>query len=57
MITVGLTGSIATGKSEVAKLLSGAGIPVFDSDAEVHDLYADGKTVELDWENISRSGC
>jgi dephospho-CoA kinase len=47
MITVGLTGSIATGKSEVAKLLSGAGIPVFDSDAEVHGLYADGQTVDL----------
>ena len=47
MITVGLTGSIATGKSEVAKLLSGAGIPVFDSDAEVHVLYADGQTVDL----------
>ena len=43
MISVGLTGSIATGKSEVAKLFSGAGIPVFDSDAEVHDLYVDGK--------------
>ena len=47
MITVGLTGSIATGKSEVAKLLSGAGIPVFDSDTEVHDLYFDGKIVSL----------
>ena len=47
MITVGLTGSIATGKSEVAKLLSGADIPVFDSDAEVHGLYADGQTVGL----------
>ncbi len=47
MITVGLTGSIATGKSEVAKLLSGAGIPVFDSDAEVHGLYADRQTVDL----------
>ncbi len=57
MITVGLTGSIATGKSEVAKLLSGAGIPVFDSDAEVHDLYVDGKIVGLIGRDISRSGC
>jgi dephospho-CoA kinase len=40
MITVGLTGSIAAGKSEVAKLFSSAGIPVFDSDAEVLGLYA-----------------
>lgn len=44
MISVGLTGSIATGKSEVVKLFSAAGIPVFDSDAEVHGLYAQ-KTV------------
>lgn len=27
MITVGLTGSIATGKTEVAKLFAAAGIP------------------------------
>ena len=47
MTTVGLTGSIATGKSEVAKLLSNAGIPVFDSDAAVHELYAEKKTVAL----------
>ena len=47
MITVGLTGSIATGKSEVAKLFSTAGVPVFDSDAEVHELYAENTTVDL----------
>ena len=47
MITVGLTGSIATGKSEVAKLFSTAGVPVFDSDAEVHELYAEKTTVDL----------
>lgn len=47
MISVGLTGSIATGKSEVAKLFSAAGIPVFDSDAEVHDLYTEGTTRDL----------
>lgn len=47
MMTVGLTGSIATGKSEVAKLLSGAGIPVFESDAAVHNLYADRQIVGL----------
>jgi len=44
MISVGLTGSIATGKSEVAKLFSAVGIPVFDSDAEVHDLYTEKAT-------------
>ncbi len=36
---LGLTGSIASGKSETVKLLREAGIPVFDSDAEVHSLY------------------
>ncbi len=46
-MSVGLTGSIATGKSEVAKLFSAAGIPVFDSDAEVHSLYAEKTTKEL----------
>ena len=44
MISVGLTGSIATGKSEVAKLFSVTGIPVFDSDAEVHSLYMEEAT-------------
>ena len=47
MISAGLTGSIATGKSEVAKLFSAAGIPVFDSDAEVHNLYLERKTADL----------
>jgi dephospho-CoA kinase len=36
---IGLTGSIAMGKSEVSKILREHGIPVFDSDAEVHALY------------------
>ena len=38
MIIVGLTGSIATGKSTAAKLLKKMGIMVFDSDAYVHKL-------------------
>jgi dephospho-CoA kinase len=39
MLIIGLTGSIAMGKSEVAKIIAQHNIPIFDSDAEVHQLY------------------
>jgi dephospho-CoA kinase len=39
MIKIGLTGSIAMGKSEVARILAEQGLPVFDADKEVHKLY------------------
>ncbi|WP_417320829.1 dephospho-CoA kinase [Emcibacter sp.] len=42
VIIVGLTGSIGMGKSETARMFSSFGIPVFDSDAEVHRLMGPG---------------
>ena len=42
---IGLTGSMAMGKSNAARYLARLGIPVFDSDAAVHSLY-EGEAVE-----------
>lgn len=39
MITLGLTGSIASGKSTVLKAFADLGVPTFSSDAAVHALY------------------
>ena len=39
MIKIGVTGSIASGKTTVARMLSGRKYPLFDADKEVNKIY------------------
>jgi dephospho-CoA kinase len=47
VILLGLTGSIAMGKSRAAERFRAFGVPVFDSDAQVHALFAPGGAATL----------
>jgi len=44
-LRLGLTGSIATGKSTVLEVFARRGVPVFSADAAVHALYDGGEAV------------
>ena len=52
MFVIGLTGSIAMGKTTTARLFAEEGVPVHDADAAVHQLY-EGEAARADRGGVS----
>ena len=46
MKSIGITGSIASGKSTVAKLMAGKKYPLFSADQVVTNLYKNKKFIQ-----------